>query len=128
MKLPIDTHALLWYIDQDHLLSPIAHAAMTDPSNEILVSAATIWEVSIKVGLGKLTISFPYAAWMTKAIADLRATVLPITVDYADAQTSLPKHHRDPFDRILIAQAMVEGVPLVSADSLLDAYGIARLW
>jgi PIN domain nuclease of toxin-antitoxin system len=123
----IDTHAVIWYVDQDHLLSPAAHSAITDPANDIVLSAVTIWEVAIKVGLGKLTLSQPYRLWINQALADLGATVLPITVEYADAQAALPMHHRDPFDRLLIAQALVEGVALVSVDTQFDLYGVDRL-
>ena len=128
MKLLVDTHALIWYVDQDHLLSPAAHAAITDPSNDLLLSSGSIWEIAIKVGLKKLTLSLPYRAWIEKAIADLGLSILPITVEYADAQAVLPNHHRDPFDRLLVAQAQIEGVPVVSADAALDPYGITRLW
>ena len=128
MKLLVDTHALIWYVDQDHLLSPAAHAAITDPSNDLLLSSGSIWEIAIKVGLKKLTLSLPYRAWIEKAIADLGLSILPITVEYADAQAVLPNHHRDPFDRFLVAQAQIEGVPVVSADVTLDSYGITRIW
>jgi PIN domain nuclease of toxin-antitoxin system len=99
-----------------------------DASNDLLVSAATLWELAIKVSLGKLTLSQPYRTWMNQALADLGATALPITVDYADVQAALPYHHRDPFDRLLVAQARVEGIAVVSADSQLDAYGVSRVW
>ena len=128
MKLLVDTHALIWYVDQDHLLSPAAHAAITNPSNDLLLSSGSIWEIAIKVGLKKLTLSLPYRAWIEKAIADLGLSILPITVEYADAQAVLPNHHRDPFDRLLVAQAQIEGVPVVSADVTLDSYGITRIW
>ncbi len=128
MKLLVDTHALIWYVDQDNLLSPAAHAAITDPSNDLLLSSGSIWEIAIKVGLKKLTLSLPYRAWIEKAIADLGLSILPITVEYADAQAVLPNHHRDPFDRLLVAQAQIEGVPVVSADVTLDSYGITRIW
>ena len=128
MRVLLDTHALIWYVDQDHLLSPSAHAAITSADNDLLLSAATLWEVSIKVGLKKLALSLPYRQWMNKAIADLGLILLPITVDYADVQAGLPRHHGDPFDRMLIAQAQVENVPLVSADAILDQYGINRIW
>jgi PIN domain nuclease of toxin-antitoxin system len=128
MRVLIDTHAPIWYVDQDHLLTPVAHATITDPANDVLVSAATVWEVAIKVGTGKLSLSGPYRAWMTKALADLGATVLPVTVEYADAQAGLPFHHRDPFDRLLVARALTEGVPIVGADAQFDAYGITRIW
>jgi PIN domain nuclease of toxin-antitoxin system len=128
MKLLLDSHAVLWYVDQDHLLSRAAHAAITDPTNDLCISAATIWEVAIKVGSGKLALSFAFRPWIEKAIVDLRATVLPITIEYADKQASLPKYHGDPFDRLLVAQAFVEQMPIVSADVILDQYGVSRLW
>src|SRR5262245_50312308 len=104
MRLLLDTQALIWYVDQDHLLSPAAHAAITDPNNYLLLSAATAWEIAIKVSLGKLTLSLPYRAWMNKAITDLDLALLPITVEYADALVGLPHHHGDPFDRLLVAR------------------------
>jgi PIN domain nuclease of toxin-antitoxin system len=70
----------------------------------------------------------PYRQWMVKVIADLSLAILPITVDYADVQARLPYHHRDPFDRLIVAQAIAEGIPVISADSQLDAYGITRIW
>ena len=101
---------------------------MQDPANELLVSAATVWEIAIKVGLGKLTLSSSYRDWMTQVIATLSLKILPITVDYADAQAALPWHHRDPFDRLLIAQeTLTDAISIISADGQLDAYGIARL-
>lgn len=128
MRLLVDTHALIWYVDQDHLLSPTAYAAIADPANELWISAATVWEIAIKVGLGRLTLSQPYRVWVEKALLDLRATILPITLEYADVQATLPLHHRDPFDRMLIAQAKVDGFSVVSADGQLDAYGVSRIW
>jgi PIN domain nuclease of toxin-antitoxin system len=128
MRLLLDTHSLIWYVDQDHLLSAAAHAAITDPKKELLLSAATVWEIAIKVGLKKLTLSLPYRQWMQQAIADLGLSVLPITIDYADVQAALPWHHRDPFDRLIIAQALTEKVPIVSADAVFDPYGVTRVW
>jgi PIN domain nuclease of toxin-antitoxin system len=81
MRLLIDSQSLIWYVDQDHLLSPAALAAMTDLNNDLLLSAATIWEIAIKVGLKKLSLSMPYKQWITKAMADLDMIVLPITVE-----------------------------------------------
>ena len=80
------------------------------------------------MGLKKLTLSKSYRPWIEKAIADLGLSVLPITIEHADAQAVLPNHHKDTFDRLLVAQAQVEGVPLVSSDAILDPYGITRLW
>jgi PIN domain nuclease of toxin-antitoxin system len=92
------------------------------------LSAATVWEIAIKVGLNRLTLSLPYREWMNKAIADLGLTLLPISVEYADVQAGLPRHHGDPFDRLLAAQAQLEDIPLVSADSVFDQYGLKRIW
>jgi PIN domain nuclease of toxin-antitoxin system len=128
MRLLIDSQALIWYVDQDQFLSPAAHAAITDPNSDLVLSAAAVGEIAIKVGLGKLSLSLPYRQWMTKAIADLGASILPITVDYADAQSALPQHHRDPFDRLMVAQAQLEKVSVVSADPAFDLCGVTRVW
>ena len=92
------------------------------------LTAGTLWELSIKVGLRTLRLSLPYRQWMVKAIADLGLPILPITVDYAEIQAGLPQHHRDPFDRLIVAQALVEGIPIISADPQLDACGVSRIW
>ena len=80
------------------------------------------------IGLGKLVLTQPFSLWMSQALDDLGITVLPITIEYADAQASLPRHHTDPFDRLIVAQALVEKVSVVSADARMDAYGITRVW
>jgi PIN domain nuclease of toxin-antitoxin system len=128
VRLLLYSHPLIWYVDQDYLLSTKAHAEITDPNNDLWISAATVWEISIKYGLGKLTLSLPYRQWIEKAIADLSLAILPITVEYADAQSRLPYHHGDPFDRLLIAQSFTDAIPIVSADSQFDAYGVTRVW
>lgn len=128
MRLLVDSHALIWAADNPGNLSPQAVLSLEDLGNELLLSAATIWEVAIKVGLGKLSLSMPYRQWMSQAIADLDLAVLPITVEYADVQAGLPSHHGDPFDRLLIAQATVEQVAIVSNDAVFDSYGIQRVW
>jgi PIN domain nuclease of toxin-antitoxin system len=114
--------------DQPTRLGTQAIAALEDPANELLLSAATIWEISIKVGLKKLDLSLPFRLWIDQAIADLNMSVLPITTEYADAQIQLPSHHRDPFDRLIVAQAMVEKIPVVSSDAMLEKYGVKRIW
>lgn len=128
MRHLIDAQALIWYVDQDHLLTWSARAAISDPANELVLSVGTIWEIGIKVGLGKLSLSLPYRRWMDTAIADLDLELLPITVEYADVQAGLPGHHRDPFDRLLAAQALKDGLPLISADAIFDQYGVRRIW
>ena len=128
MRLLIDSHSLIWYVDQPQQLSPVALTTIVDPANDLFLSAASIWEISIKVGLKKLNLSGPFGLWMMQAIAGLKLTILPITVDYAAAQAGLPFHHRDPFDRLLVAQSLTDRIPIVSADPILDLYGIARIW
>ena len=128
MRVLIDSHALIWYVDQDKLLSIASHAAISDPAKDLLLSAGSIWEIGIKIGLGKLLLTQPFKVWMNQAISDLHVTVLPLTVEYVDVQSNLPKHHGDPFDRLIVAQAIVEQVSIISADVNLDAYGITRIW
>src|SRR5690348_14417300 len=124
MRLLVDAHAVIWAVDDPSKLSPQAVTALQDPANELLIGAGTVWEIGIKVGLGKLALSVPYRPWMNRAFADLDAALLPITVEHVDVQAGLPQHHRDPFDRLLAAQALVEKVPLVSADALFDQYQV----
>ena len=128
MRVLIDSHVLIWAVDEPARLGKGALTALQDPANDLLVSSGTVWELAIKVGLKKLTLSIPYKQWMTKAIADLSLSVLPISVDHADTQSRLSWHHRDPFDRLLAAQCMVEQISIISADSVFDLYGIARIW
>lgn len=128
MRRLIDAHTLIWAVDDPSRLGPSAMAALLDAGNDLFVGAGTLWELAIKVGLGKLTLSQPYLPWMGQALADLGAAVLPITVAHADAQVNLPHHHRDPFDRLLIAQAFVEGMAIVGDDGQFDRYGVRRIW
>ena len=95
---------------------------------ELAVNVGTIWELSIQTGLGKLSLSLPYRQWVEWALADLSITVSPITLEVTERQMALPFHHRDPFDRLLVAQCLVETIPLVGADAVFDQYGITRLW
>ena len=128
MRLLLDTHVLIWAMDAPARLTGPATTALQDPANDLLLSAASVWEMAIKVGQKKLALSLPYKRWMEQAIAALGLRILPITVEYADRLTALPSHHKDPFDRLIIAQALVEGVRVVCADAAFDAYGITRLW
>lgn len=128
MRLLIDSHVLIWSADEPSKITPTAMTAMSEPANALLLSAATLWEIAIKVSRGKLPLSLAYRQWMNRAITDLDLLILPISLDHAERQANLPWRHRDPFDRLLVAQSLVEDVPLVSADSAFDAYGIARIW
>jgi len=120
MNLLPDTHVLLWWLDASPSLSEIARNKISDVSNIVFVSAAVIWEIRIKQALGKLKIP----ASFRKVLEHQPFEVLPITVDHAHAVGNLPSHHRDPFDRMLIAQAKVEGLTLVSHDRIFHQYRI----
>ena len=128
MRHLVDAHSLIWALDDPAKLGAAAATALQDPANELLVSAGTMWELAIKTSLGKLSLSLPFRRWVERAIADLDLEVLPITLDHAERQAGLPFHHRDPFDRLLAAQALVEGIPVVSADAAFDPYGVKRIW
>jgi len=128
MRLLLESHTLLWAVDRPAQLGAAATKALQDPTNDLLLSAATVWEIAIKVGLKKLSLSFPYRDWINKAIADLGLSVLPITVEYAAVQAGLAHHHRDPFDRLLVAQATVENLSVVTFDAVFAQYGVKRIW
>jgi len=128
VRLLLDTHTLLWAVDDPTQLGPRAVAELQDPTNELLLSTGSIWELAIKVGAKKLDLSLPYRQWILQAISDLGLTILPITVEHTNVQTELLFHHRDPFDRLLVAQSSYEQTPIVSVDPKLDAYGVTRIW
>jgi PIN domain nuclease of toxin-antitoxin system len=128
VKLLLDAHTLIWAVDDPSQLSARAAAELRNLGNDLILGAGTMWEMSIKVGLQKLNLSQPVGQWMTQAIADLGLTILPITVQAADVQAGLPFHHKAPFERLLVAQALVEAIAVVSADTRIDAYGVTRIW
>lgn len=128
MRHLVDPHSLIWALDDPSKLGTKAITALQAPENELLLSVGTMWEISIKTALSKLSLSLSFRQWMEKAIADLDLIVLSITLDHAERQSGLPFHHRDPFDRLLAAQALTEGIPLVSTDPIFDSYGVIRIW
>jgi PIN domain nuclease of toxin-antitoxin system len=131
MKLLLDTHTFLWHSDGSPQISTGATALLVDPANDLFLSMASVWEIAIKVGLKKLTLSSSYGDFITKAITGYGMTTLPVTVDDCIEYESLPfpsPKHRDPFDRLIITQARRNGLNIVGADSSFDAYGVPRLW
>jgi PIN domain nuclease of toxin-antitoxin system len=123
-RLLVDTHALLWWLADDPSLSPAARDAIADPNNEPLVSAASVWEIAIKRSLGKLAAPDD----LPDTIADEGFAWLPISARHAWTVRDLPMHHADPFDRVLVAQAVVEGVPIVTTDARFAEYGVDVRW
>ena len=128
MRLLLDTHAWLWFVLGDQSLSPTARALIEDLANEKLISPASYWEVAIKISIGKYALQQPYEQFIRRAIDGQGFVILPVLPSHTEAVCSLPFHHRDPFDRLLVAQALTERISLVSADVVLDAYGVQRLW
>jgi PIN domain nuclease of toxin-antitoxin system len=128
MNVLLDTQAMLFFFWDDPQLSQKARATITDPANRKLVSLASCWELAIKVSTGKLSIGEPAKTYLPRELAANNFELLPITMEHATTVESLPYHHRDPFDRLLITQAMIEKMPIVSADAAFDSYGIPRIW
>jgi PIN domain nuclease of toxin-antitoxin system len=128
MRVLLDSHAFLWFIWDDPGLSPAARAAIRDPGNVKYVSLATSWEVAIKVGQGKLQLGVPYRGFIPTQMALNRFDPLPIDDDHLAAVVDLPWHHKDPFDRMIVAQSLCENMPIVSVDAKLDIYGVVRIW
>lgn len=128
MKLLLDTHALLWFLDADPSLSANAKALIEDPQNHKLVSIASCWEIAIKVGLKKLDLGEPATTFLPREISVNHFDLLAIELRHATFVETLPLHHRDPFDRLLIAQALIERIAIVSVDAVFDSYGVQRLW
>jgi PIN domain nuclease of toxin-antitoxin system len=126
--LLLDTHAMLWFFWDDPQLSAKAKSAIEDANNRKVVSVASCWEISIKAGLGKLELGESSRTFLPREIARNNFELLSITLDHATATETLPLHHRDPFDRLLIAQSIVENLQVVGADPEFDPYGINRLW
>lgn len=119
---------LLWFLWDDSRLSVKVKTTIVDPVNRKLVSLASCWEISIKASTGKLQLGELAARFLSREIQQNHFDLLPIALHHATAVETLPFHHRDPFDRLLIAQAQADQLPLVSVDSIFDSYGVTRLW
>jgi PIN domain nuclease of toxin-antitoxin system len=128
VRLLLDTHAFHWFVLNDSKLSIAARRLIADPANTACLSMASYWELAIKVGLGRYQTPAPFEVFIRKHIRLNRFRILPITIEHAAKVAFLPHHHRDPFDRMLIAQAIVEGMPILSADAAFHAYPVTRLW
>ena len=123
--LLVDTNVIVWLLLGDRpRVSETARLALEDERNRVVVSAATVWEIAVKRSVGKLTIE---DGW-SRALTRLGFDALPVTSIHAEAVEHLPRHHRDPFDRLLVAQARTEDLELVSADARLAAYGVGLVW
>ena len=128
MNVLLDTHTFLWFVEGSSDLSLTARQLIEAPSTRTFLSIASVWEMAIKASLGKLTLRAPFDQYISHYLSANGFGLLQISVEHTALIVTLPFHHRDPFDRLLVAQAQTEGMPLVSRDGALDAYGIRRLW
>jgi PIN domain nuclease of toxin-antitoxin system len=128
MRVLLDTHSFLWLVTDHPMLSSKAKSIFLDNDNTLLLSAISGFEIAVKYSLGKLELAEDPDLFIKNRIQKNALTVLPLMMEHAIRLAGLPFHHRDPFDRLLVAQAMVEQVPILSADSALSAYGIERIW
>lgn len=126
--LLLDTHAVLWFFWDDPRLSSAAKQAIESADDRKLVSIASCWEIAIKSGLKELQLGEPSRSFLMQELSRNNFELLAITFDHATLVESLAPHHRDPFDRLLVAQATAEQLPIVSADPIFEQYGVARVW
>jgi PIN domain nuclease of toxin-antitoxin system len=128
MRLSLDTHVFLWSLTEDSRLSPHVRDALNEPTNDVFVSAVVAWEIMIKVALGKLAVPEDVTYWLPSELRRRNLTPLGIDLLHVLALERLPQHHRDPFDRLLLAQARAESLTIVSHDRVLAAYDVPVLW
>jgi PIN domain nuclease of toxin-antitoxin system len=128
MRVLLDTPSFLWWVTDDPRLSPRAREIMSDGENQLLFSAASAWEIAIKARLGRLTIPEPLATFVSAQLAENAIEGLPIGLSHALQVHSLPDHHRDPFDRMLVAQSRIENLPILTGDRLIAQYPVETVW
>jgi PIN domain nuclease of toxin-antitoxin system len=128
VRFLIDTHVFIWYIQNSERLPNLVTTLINDGNNQILLSIASIWEMAIKQSTGKLNLGLPYINFIEEQIRLNNIQLLPISLNHIEVITTLPFYHRDPFDRILIAQAITEDIGLVSVDSVFSLYPVQRIW
>jgi PIN domain nuclease of toxin-antitoxin system len=128
MKLLLDTHTLIWFLEDNENLSPRAKKAIETNLDTVYISIVSLWEIAIKINLNKLKLEIPFDDLVDIELSANKLELLPILPTHTKVLLTLPLHHRDPFDRMLIAQAKSERLLLVSADNALDQYAIDRYW
>lgn len=128
MRLLLDTHGFLWFVGGNTKLSAQARQLIEDEGNEVFLSVGSLWEIAIKMSTGKLALTSPFEVLIPQQLSVNRIILLDIAISHTIVVSNLPPYHKDPFDRLLVAQALVEQLPIVSIDSALDAYGVTRLW
>jgi len=128
MNILLDTHAFLWFVTDDPRLSDKARVLIEVDDSQPFLSVASLWEMAIKVSLGKLQIEQPFETFISQQLTLNGIGILSLSLEHTAAIATLPFHHRDPFDRLIAVQARLEQMPLVSVDKIFDAYAIERVW
>jgi PIN domain nuclease of toxin-antitoxin system len=128
MTILLDTHTFLWFVAGEERLPAVVRVAIETPQNRVLLSIASLWEMAIKLSLGRMRLQQPFDVFIQTQVEINSFELLPITVAHLSELIELPFHHRDPFDRLLAAQARVEGIAIASGDASLDAHGVQRMW
>jgi PIN domain nuclease of toxin-antitoxin system len=128
MRVLLDTNSFLWFISGSDRLSIDAKNFIADMQNQLVLSAASLWEIAIKISLGKLDLLQPYGQLIPQQLEENDIAVLPLEIGHLNTVIDLPFHHRDPFDRLIIAQALAEGIPVVSSDAVFSQYAVKLIW
>jgi PIN domain nuclease of toxin-antitoxin system len=128
VKILLDTHAFLWYLMADSQLSAAARTLIADVRNQLFLSMTSLWEMAIKLSIGKLTLPAPFVPLIPQQLQQMKVAVLPVKLEHVAAVVALPFHHKDPFDRMLVARCQVAQLPLLSADAVFDQSPVQRLW
>jgi PIN domain nuclease of toxin-antitoxin system len=120
----LDTHVLIWFLESPEVLKPTTHQLIANPENELFLSAVSAWEISIKYAIGKIRLPLPPGEFVASRCKRFGISQLPVTFAHAGAVAQLPRHHGDPFDRMLVAQAIIESLPIVTADRIIGKYNV----
>ena len=128
MRVLLDTQAFLWWVSGADRLTTRARSVIADPGNRVLISVASAWEIAIKSATGRLELEGPAETYVPERIRQHGFAVLPVELDHALRAGTLPRHHGDPFDRLLVAQGQVEDVPIITADPLVNLYDVETIW
>jgi PIN domain nuclease of toxin-antitoxin system len=128
MRALLDTNSFLWFISGSDRLSIDAKTVIADLQNQLVLSTASLWEIAIKVSLKKLDLRQPYGQLIPRQLEENDIAVLPIELSHLHKVIDLPFHHRDPFDRLIVAQALVEGLPVISSDAVFSRYAVRIIW
>ena len=128
MRLLLDTHTFIWFVTDSPRISVTAKTLIEDEYNRKLLSVASVWEMAIKHSVGKLSFELPFMSFIESQMQQNSMELLNIKIEHLEVIANLPLYHRDPFDRLIIAQATVEQIPIVGIDKAFDSYSVQRLW